>query len=285
MTIVSVLLSRFDNFEREVKSTVDSNGNNNNREPEVNCLDLARLSQEQQQPHSIVNIRCSTFVDELPDLFRSAAYADTVVRCADGGARRVHSLVLAAASSLLRTALTDAAERNGGEVADYLILVPDIGMTELESLLCPLYGDLLDSEDNIDQGCQSRFLHCDRDMFGVDFNRGNGWLTTVKTEAKERLQPLASFGGVCSDDGGASRTDVTKPLKTLATTVGDGVSGAIRRKRSGRKRKKRAGGAYSGDFIHDAEDEENCNPDLESPVNDQKGLLKGSVASRIMKYR
>ncbi len=119
------------------------------------------------QESSIINIRRPVFIEELPDLYASAAFADTLVRCADGS-RRVHSLVLAAASSLLRNALAHVAERSGSGnlLPDFLILVPDLRLDQLDAVIRPLYGDSSPAA-SIDEESVRMMA---RELFGVDFN-------------------------------------------------------------------------------------------------------------------
>jgi hypothetical protein len=230
---------------------------------------------------SVVNIRCSTFVDELPDLLHSAEQADTLVRCADGGARRVHSLVLAAASSLLRAALADAATAGGGEgpmaTADYLILMPDLTLAELDAMLGPLYGDI-DSSSSTNSGTAHRDVVVSSvggtdppNLFCMDFNRGliaaaaTSFLPIKAEDGKEQRffqPPLLGSSGDDDDNGGdgaGPRTD---------TVVAEAVLRP--RRRGGRKRKKRS----AEEFLDDAEeeeDEENINP----AVSKQKMIAQG----------
>jgi hypothetical protein len=118
---------------------------------------------------SIINIRRPVFIEELPDLYASAAFADTLVRCADGS-RRVHSLVLAAASSLLRNALAHVVERSGSGgdnlLPDFLILVPDLRLDELDAFIRPLYGESPAAASIDEAGVRIM----ERELFGVDFN-------------------------------------------------------------------------------------------------------------------
>ncbi len=87
------------------------------------------------------------------------------MRCADGS-RRVHSLVLAAASSLLRNALAHVAERSGGNLLpDFLILIPDLCLDELDAVIRPLYGE--SPPASIDE---ESVRMMGRELFGVDFN-------------------------------------------------------------------------------------------------------------------
>jgi hypothetical protein len=122
-------------------------------------------SNNTQESSSIINIRRPVFIEELPDLYASAAFADTLICCADGS-RRVHSLVLAAASSLLRNALAHVAERSGGGnlLPDFLILVPDLRLDELDAVIRPLYGESPAAAD------EESVRMMARELFGVDFN-------------------------------------------------------------------------------------------------------------------
>jgi hypothetical protein len=131
-----------------------------------NSISAVNNHSNNTQESSIINIRRPVFIEELPDLYASAAFADTLVRCADGS-RCVHSLVLAAASSLLRNALAHVAERSGSGnlLPDFLILVPDLRLDQLDAVIRPLYGESpaasIDEED-------VRMMA--RELFGVDFN-------------------------------------------------------------------------------------------------------------------
>jgi hypothetical protein len=125
-------------------------------------------SNNTQESSSIINIRRPVFIEELPDLYASAAFADTLVRCADGS-RRVHSLVLAAASSLLRNALAHVAERSGSGgnlLPDFVILVPDLRLDELDAVIRPLYGESSSAASIDEEGVRMMA----RELFGVDFN-------------------------------------------------------------------------------------------------------------------
>jgi hypothetical protein len=105
------------------------------------------------------------------------------VRCADGS-RRVHSLVLAAASSLLRNALAHVAERSasgtgGNLLPDFLILVPDLRLDQLDAVIRPLYGE--SPAASIDE---EGVRMMGRELFGVDFNNP-GYRATGRSHSME----------------------------------------------------------------------------------------------------
>jgi hypothetical protein len=153
-------------------------------------------SNNTQESSSIINIRRPVFIEELPELYASAAFADTLVRCVDGS-RRVHSLVLAASSSLLRNALGHVAERSGSGgnlLPDFLILVPDLRLDQLDAVIRPLYGESL-AAASIDEESVRMMA---RELFGVDFNNpdyrasGSHSMEHQLVKAEEKQQNSAS---------------------------------------------------------------------------------------------
>jgi hypothetical protein len=152
---------------------------------------------------SIINIRRPIFIEELPDLYASAAFADTLICCADGS-RRVHSLVLAAASSLLCNALAHVAERSGSGgnlLPDFLIIVPDLRLDQLDAVIRPLYGESPPPASVDEEGVRMM----ERELFGVDFNNpdyryraGGGRSHSMEhqlVKAEEKQQNSASGTG------------------------------------------------------------------------------------------
>ena len=74
----------------------------------------------------------------MEDLYSSRQLADCVMIGQAGHVTRCHSLVIGAASSMLKIALHDASEKTND--TDFVLLMPDFTQHELEDFLKPAYG-------------------------------------------------------------------------------------------------------------------------------------------------
>jgi len=105
------------------------------------------------------NFHNQVFLNQLQSFYDQDAYSDVIVFC-ENGSRRVHSLVVGAASSMMKHVFQDVAVR--GFDCQLTILMPETTIEELDIQLKPVYGfaDAV-SSDNLN-------------TFKIDFNKDAG---------------------------------------------------------------------------------------------------------------
>jgi len=137
-------------------------------------LQLETISEEVEQKTQLVNLKKPVFFSELHSYYASSQHTDTVLQCSDGQ-KRVHSIVLGAASSLFRFMFDEISEKILD--SDYLICLPDLTVQELEELLKPVYGMLKEGGTST--------VNTQTFGFNLDFNSGEAYQSRLK-EVKEK---------------------------------------------------------------------------------------------------
>ena len=69
------------------------------------------------------NFHNQVFINQLQDFYNQEEYSDILVCCDKGETRRIHSLIVGAASSMMKQAFTDVSVR--GMDCELIVLMPD----------------------------------------------------------------------------------------------------------------------------------------------------------------
>ena len=130
----------------------------------------------------IYSFKKPVFYDCLKEYYTNCEFTDTVIIC-KGGSRKIHSLIMGAASSMMKDIFADISNKILD--SEMVILMPDVLIGELDLLLKPIYGfnDTQIEDQTLRQEKYAEELK--KNPFSVDFNHEN---LVIKSEEKEKQQ-------------------------------------------------------------------------------------------------
>ena len=219
----------------------------------------------------LISFNKPVFYDNLKQYFANCEFTDTVIVCR-GGTRKIHSFVLAAASSLMKEVFTDISQKILD--SELVILMPEFEVAELDKILEPIYG-FFEQEQDEDSNATKYYDQIQNNPFALDFNQTSLTRKTSQAEAglEERRETVWREQLLPPHPDQSLFTDYTEDsLPTDAACDVKSKHGEVKRKRH--KPKKNKLGYLNDDFIDD-DDFNSEDQDWEEPQQKKNKKRRG----------